>query len=71
MKNLEEGKSRFGENEDILPKDTLAALEKLGAILLPIRLRMRSEGYDIINGQVVKIFNQEQANEEGKNKQQN
>lgn len=37
-----------------LSKDTIEALEELGSVLLSIRKRMHTEGYEIINGVVQK-----------------
>lgn len=36
-------------------EESLRAFEELGHLLRKIRTRIRSEGYDIINGEVVKI----------------
>lgn len=40
---------------DPLSDDTLRALRELGEILKPIRKRMLSEGYKIVNGRIQKI----------------
>lgn len=39
----------------LLSDDAVEALENLGVILKPIYLRMRKEGYGIVNGEIVKI----------------
>ncbi len=41
-------------------KETLRTLEQLGDVLRRIRRRMKSEGYDVIDGVLVKIENHEQ-----------
>lgn len=38
-----------------LSHDTLEALRELGDILKPIRKRMLSQGYEIVNGRIQKI----------------
>ena len=35
--------------------ETIASLKELGNILLPVYLRMREEGYDIIDGKIVNV----------------
>lgn len=39
-----------------LSKDTLNALRELGDILKPIRKRMLSQGYEVINGRIQKKY---------------
>ena len=41
--------------EEALPEETLQALEALGEVLLSIRKRMLSEGFDVVDGKVVPI----------------
>ena len=38
-----------------LSECSLEALENLGVVLKPIYVRMKREGYGIVNGEVVKI----------------
>lgn len=38
----------------VLSQDSLQALEELASILKPIYLRMKKEGYVVINGRLVK-----------------
>ena len=40
--------------EEVLPEETLEALDALGEVLLRIRKRMISEGFDIVDGEIVK-----------------
>lgn len=47
-------KENFKEKE-ILPEETLQALDALGEVLLRIRRRMLSEGFDIVDGKIVPI----------------
>jgi hypothetical protein len=47
-------KTTYTSNE-VLSKDSLEALENLGMVLKPIYLRMKKEGYGIVNGKVVKL----------------
>lgn len=47
-------KTSNGSNA-VLSEDTLDALEELGGILKTIYIRMKKEGYDIVDGEVVKI----------------
>jgi hypothetical protein len=39
----------------VLTKDSLSALEELGGVLKPIYLRMKKEGYGIVDGRVVNL----------------
>ena len=41
----------------VFSKDTLGALEELGSLLKSIRRRMYTEGFEIVNGAVVKRVN--------------
>lgn len=45
------GQASAGE----LPDETIEALENLCLVLKPIYLRMKREGYDIVNGKLTKI----------------
>lgn len=40
--------------KEVLPEETLQTLEAIGEVLLRIRKRMLSEGYDVVDGKVVK-----------------
>lgn len=40
--------------EEVLPEETLQTLEAIGEVLLRIRKRMLSEGFDVVDGKVVK-----------------
>lgn len=40
--------------DEVLPEETLQTLEAIGEVLLRIRKRMLSEGYDVVDGKVVK-----------------
>ena len=42
-------------SEKVLPEETLNTLIELGEVLLRIRRRMLSEGFDIVDGKVVPI----------------
>ncbi len=42
------------EEKDQLSKETVEALQNLCSILKPIYLRMKREGYDIVDGQLIK-----------------
>ena len=48
------GKIRTSTKEEVLPEETLQTLEAMGEVLLRIRRRMLSEGYDVVDGKVVK-----------------
>ncbi len=52
------------QDDNPLSEQTLVALEKLGAVLTRILLRLRTKGYDIIDGQVVKISDYNPSNEQ-------
>lgn len=38
-----------------LPQETLRSLENLGLVLRSIHVRMKREGYDIVDGVVIKV----------------
>lgn len=46
--------SREETTECTLPEETFQTLEAIGEVLLRIRRRMLSEGFDVVNGKVVK-----------------
>lgn len=54
--NLEESPTA---NTYLLPEETLAGIEGLSVVLRRIYQRMKSEGYDIIEGKVVRVKNHE------------
>lgn len=43
------------ERDTTLSSDTLDAMEELGGVLKTIFLRMKREGYAIVDGKIVKI----------------
>lgn len=45
---------RGNSSREVLPEETLQTLEAIGEVLLRIRKRMLSEGYDVVDGKVVK-----------------
>jgi hypothetical protein len=47
---------------NVLPPEAINKLEELGGILKRIHLRMKSEGYDLIDGAVMKIDDYEKIN---------
>lgn len=45
---------RTSTTKEVLPEETLQTLEAIGEVLLRIRRRMISEGFDVIDGKVIK-----------------
>lgn len=43
------------KDKEILSEETLQALEAMGEVLLRIRKRMLSEGFDVIDGKIVSL----------------
>lgn len=54
LEKAQHGFSGNGTNR-VLSSETIVALEELGGILRSIRRRMKTEGYEIVNGVVQKI----------------
>jgi len=47
-------KSSQSKKPDLLPPETIAALEELGLALKAIYLRLKSEGYRFVDGELIK-----------------
>ena len=52
MKNM--GEVKIKTKDEVLTEETLQSLEAIGEVLLRIRKRMISEGFDVVDGKVIK-----------------
>lgn len=43
------------KNKEVLPEETLDTLVAIGEVLLRIRRRMLSKGFDVVGGKVVSL----------------